>query len=400
MFEKIISDANLQAAYLKIVEQFAAEKKGSRYHGLDNLFLKDFDLDSCELIKLIRQELQTKTEISPALAIKIPKKNNPEKFREIFVYNLKERIKAQAIFQILLPVFEEHFSDRLFSYRPGKPPYLAAKYFCRRYRDSFTQDSLFVVDLENYSDLIDHDLLLSYLSEIFVEEEVISTLKLFIGNKVYRSGTIEKLKQGLVQGVPLIAMFSNLYLSDLDFKYQKKVPFYLRVGDDIAFFDRYPQKLEILKNNFVSDLQKKKLKVSESKQYFGPANGEFSFLGYSFFQGLISLEKKYLKRIVLEWKNILSKQKLSDNKKDLFIKKIMFNPRSNYNFQFEKIIKDKSQINNSEQIKKVSEEFFKIMTKFFYTRYSPRNRRLLEDRLRSFGLKSLYFFYKKFHYER
>ncbi|PKM91132.1 hypothetical protein CVU82_03705 [Candidatus Falkowbacteria bacterium HGW-Falkowbacteria-1] len=400
MFEKIISDANFKLAYLKIIDQFAADRKNFKYHGLDNLLLKDYDLDPQKLINIAQKELVQKIEISPALSIKIPKKSNPKKFREIFIYNLKERIKAQAIFQILSPEIEKRLSDRLFSYRPGKSPYLAAKNFGRRYRRSFLSDYALILDLENYSDLIDKSILFTQLKGIFFDQDVLDVLNLFIFNKVYRQGAIETPSKGLVQGVPLIAMFANLYLSDLDFKYQNIVPFYIRVGDDIAFFDKKKEKLGEIMGNLKIELLVKKLAINEQKLYIGPARASFSFLGYNFNNGLISLEESFVKKTELGWKEILTYKNSSNNKKDQLLKKIMLEPKNNYNFKFQRIIKDKPLVNNSEQIKKLSESFWRILTKFFYQRYSPRNRRLLEERTRELGIKSLYNYYKKFHYER
>lgn len=400
MFAKVISEANLQLAYLKIVKLFASEQKDFKYHGLDSLLLNNYDLNSRDLISLVREELILKKDIDPALSIKIPKKNKPKKFREIFIYNLRERVKAQAIFQVVSPEFEKHFSDRLFSYRPGKPPHLAAKNFSRRYKRSFKEDYALILDLENYSDLINKEILVDQLEKIFFDNDILDLLRLFIFNKVYRQGIIEQPSFGLVQGVPLIALFANLYLSDIDFKYQKLAPFYIRVGDDIAILDKFPEKLEKIQINIISDLTEKKLTLNHKKMYLGPAVNSFSFLGYSYLNGLISLEKNYINRIKLDWKSILNHKHLPDKQKDRLLKKIMSEPKNNFNYKFEQIIRDKPQINDSDQVKKFSEDFFKILTKFFYLQFSPRNRRLLESRLASFRIISLYNFYKKFHYER
>ncbi|PIT95374.1 hypothetical protein COT98_00160 [Candidatus Falkowbacteria bacterium CG10_big_fil_rev_8_21_14_0_10_39_9] len=400
MLEQILSAANFELAYLKIVEQFALDRKNWQYHGLDNLLLTDYDLSSGELIATAQLELRQKKAIEPALALKIPKKSNPAKFREIFIYNLKERVKAQAIYQAVLPVFESRFSDRLFSYRPGKPPYLAAKNFGRRYRSHFKSDQALILDLENYSDLIDKDILFAQLQGIFTEVEVLELLRLFIYNQVYREGIISQPTKGLVQGVPLIALFANLYLTDLDFKYQSQVPFYIRVGDDIALLDQRSDKLARIKAEFISDLEAKKLTVNTRKLFLGSAQDQFSFLGYSFNNGLISLEPSFVRKLELGWKQILVHKHLSESQKDRLFRKKLAEPKNNYNFQFAKIIKDKPQVNDSGQLEKVSESFFRILTRFFYITYSSRHRRLLVDRLNQFGLKSLYSYYKKFHYER
>ncbi|MDD3284664.1 MAG: reverse transcriptase/maturase family protein [Patescibacteria group bacterium] len=400
MFDKIVSFSNLRSAYLDIVEKFIVDCKNLKYHGLDNLFIQDIDLDSKNIIDICQKELLEKKEIDPALLVSIPKKNNPEKYRDIFIYNIKDRIKAQAIYNILLPEFEKIFSDRLFSYRPGKPPYLASKNFCHRYRKNFLSDYVLILDLENYSDKIDKNILYSQLQKIFDDEKVLDLLKLFIFNKIYKNGKIELSKNGLVQGVPLIALFTNLYLTDIDHKYKNKSPFYIRIGDDIGIFDKNIEKLNQIKLEILEDLENRKLLVNNNKLFIGSAKEKFSFLGYSFYNGCISLEDAYIKRIESSWKNFLKYKHLDMKKKMSFLKRVMNNENRNFNYQFQKIVKDKSQINNSEQIKKMSENFFYILTNFFYEKYSYRNRRLLEKKIKNFKIVSLYNFYSKFHYGR
>lgn len=400
MFNQITSYPNIEAAYLEIIEQFAADRRNYKYHGIDNIFLRDLDFKSRKIIKTIRADLLSKKEIEPALLVKLPKKNKPGEYREIFIYNIVERIKAQAIYRVILPKFESVFSNRLFSYRPNKPPYLAARIFCRRYRSNFINDQALILDLKNYSDHISRDLMMNKLQELFTDQKLLDILRLFVFNKVYRDGVSCLPDKGLIQGVPLIALFANLYLTDLDFKYQKKVEFYIRVGDDIAILNRNHEKLSEIKKEILADIDSLKLEVNQQKLFFGPASSSYSYLGYVFNNGMISLEPNFIKRIELGWKKTLAYQHLPDRAKHNIIKKIMSQAKNNYNYQFEKIIKDKSQINDTKQIKKMSEDFFSVLTKFFYTSYSPRNRRLLEAVLTDYKIVSLYKTYQKFHYER
>lgn len=400
MFSKILSYSNFKAAYLEIIEQFAADRRNYKYHGLDNVFLHDFDIKSKKIIDLARMELRENKKIEPALSFKIAKKNKPNEYREIFVYNLKERIKAQAIYRVVLPEFEKLFSNRLFSYRPGKPPYLAARIFCRRYRKDFLTDYALIIDLKNYSDRINRVLMFSKLKNIFADQKLLSFFRLFIFNEIYRAGKFINPSEGLVQGVPLIAIFANLYLTDFDRKYQRRSDFYIRVGDDIAFFDKDQEKLRNIMSEISVDLDSLGLEINKKKLFFGPASDSFSYLGYSFHNGIISLEPAFVKKIESEWKKILINVNLPYEAKRRIFKRIMTQSRDNLNYQFENIIKDKPQINNSAQVKKISEKFFLVMTKFFYNRYSARNRRLLEETLAEFSLNSIYKVYQKFHYEK
>lgn len=400
MFLEIVSQKNLEAAYLDIVAKFAQDSKEASYHGLDNIKLFDHELDSKELLTLIKQELIELAPVEPALLLRIPKKNNPSKNREIFIYNLKERIKAEAIYRVVLPIFEKHFSYRLFSYRPNKPPYLASYLFARRYRRYFKEDSAIILDLSNYSTLINRDILVKKLEPLFKDEKVMGLLKLFIFNKIYDNGVVKFLDRGIVQGVPLIALFANLYLTDLDFKYDREVAFYIRVGDDLALADPDLEKLKKIHPRIIKELEDRGLEINKDKAFIGPAYEKFNFLGYSFNNGVISLEDGFIRRIELEWKELLKYKHNSAKKKDLIIKRIMDRPNYNFNNQFQRIVKEKAQVNNVEQVKKLSEKFFRILTEFFYERYTDRNRRLLSKKLKNFDIFSLYSYYKNFHYER
>ena len=77
MFSQITSYSNLEAAYLEIIEQFAVDRRNFKYHGIDNTFLRDFDLKSRKIIRIIRADFLRKKEIEPALSVKIAKKNKP-----------------------------------------------------------------------------------------------------------------------------------------------------------------------------------------------------------------------------------------------------------------------------------------------------------------------------------
>lgn len=400
MYAEIIAERNFQSAYLELSAKLCEDNKAGRYHGLDNLTLGDHDADSRELLAQARQELIELVPIEPAIRLAIPKKSDLTQSREIFIYSIKERIKAQAISRIVAPVFEKHFSERLFSYRPGKPPYLAAHQFARRYRRGWDRDYILTVDLHNYSSFIDQELLIQQLKQLFPDERVMHLLKLFIGNRIYDQGLIREMTGGLVQGVPLIALFANLYLTDFDFRYQSGCGFYVRVGDDIAFVDRQGEKLALLEEEVRRNLKTRGLELNEAKIYRGPAAHAFAFLGYEYAAGRIRLEPSYIRRLEEEWRAILVyKHELPERKERLLRSRLRRRDR-NYNYRFAEIVREKSQLNDSAQLRELSEKFFHIMTEFFFGAYTSRHRRLLEERLRPFAITSLYTHYKNFHYGR
>ncbi|HNV12781.1 MAG TPA: reverse transcriptase domain-containing protein [bacterium] len=402
MFKKITSSKNIREAYQEVFDYFHLENKENRYRGLDGLNLNFFNLFVFNLIRQIKKEMREFKEIDPALNIYIPKKHNPEKNREIFIYNIKERVKSQAIYRVLLGEFEKEFSSRLFSYRPGKSPYNAAYLMAKRYRKFFNTDYVFTADLSNFSGEIDRTLMMEKLSEFIKDDSVLKLLSVFVNNSFYYQGEFLKPNRGLVIGCPIFGLLTNFYLNDIDKKFSSRAQFYLRVGDDLIMLDPDKEKLEKNKEEFLNDVSNLKLKINLDKIFFGQAKEKFSYLGYNFLAGKISLPDNFVKKIIKSWQSILIYKNYSQNYKMTILRKIMKNPQKNFNNVFKGIIKSKPQINDSDQIKLLSESFFKVLTEFLFGKYNSRNRRLLVDKLSESQIKiiSLYKFYLKFHYDR
>lgn len=402
MFNKITSSANIREAYSEVLNFFYLENKKYSYRGLDGLSLNDFNLQISDLITLIRDELKSFKEIDPALNIFIPKKNNPEKDREIFIYNIKERVKAQAIYRVILPIFENYFSPRLFSYRPGRSYYRASQLLAKRYRKFFERDYVFTADLSNFSGEIDRSIMINKLEHFIGNKDVLKLLSLFIDNRFYYQGNFFKPDRGLVIGCPIFGLLTNFYLSEIDKKYSPLLQFYLRVGDDLIMLDPDKNKMEKIKDDFFSDIQKLKLKLNFDKISFSMAGDRFSFLGYDFFKGKISLPKNFVARMERDFKKILVYKNYEQDRKILILKKIMNNYLKNFNNLFYTIAKNKPQINDFEQIKIISEFFFRNLTIFLFGEYSHRNRRLLLMALKrnNIKIKSFYKTVLDFHYDR
>jgi len=238
MFERIIAKKNLETAYLKIAEQMEEDGRVRRYRGWDSLKLGDLEINSAQIIKEAQQEMIDFKPLSPAALIKIPKKNKPQKSREIHIYNLKDRIKAQAIYQIIEPHLDAYFSPWLFSYRTSHPNYFAARSTVRHYKRYFKRDFVLVADVADYFNHIDVAILKKKLLFLNFSEPVLKLLNLFITNQKIQDGKIIQPAKGLIAGTPLIPILANLYLNDLDKYCGPRIDFYRRVGDDFIIFDQ------------------------------------------------------------------------------------------------------------------------------------------------------------------
>jgi len=391
MFERIIAQSNLENAYLALAEQMEEDNRSGRYCGWDGLKLRDLEISSIRVIKEARQEMMDFSPLAPAALFKIPKKSNPQKSREIYVYNLKDRIKAQAIYQIIEPYFDSYFSSWLFSYRSSHPSYFAARSTVRHYKRYFFRDFVLVADAADYTNHINTTILLKKLAHLNFPEPVFKLISLFINNQKIQDGRIIKPVSGLVTGNPLIPLLANLYLDDFDKYCGPRVDFYRRVGDDLIIFDQSEERLRPVYDYLLKEVKNLELKINVQKTQYIRAAESFDYLGYHFCNGQVSLGQNFVRHTLKRWRTQFNfYDSRSSNRKRYRLRRVLERQDDNLKNYFMQLAEQKKLVTNVSQIRNLSESFFRILTRYFFGVYSPKNRRRLKEKLRGLGLVSIY----------
>lgn len=212
------------------------------------------------------------------------------KKRRIATMNSIDRLVARAIVQVLAEALEPYFSEHSYAYRKGMgaadAASAAAKYIEQGY---FWVSEL---DIRHFFDSIPYAPLLDVLEKSVSGTEIIRIIRKFILCQVVEDGVIQTMQRGLIQGLPLSPVLSNLYLNDLDqYLLGERIPFY-RYGDDInTYADTYEEAFSQRKKVTLF-LEGKGLFVNEEKGgvYLGKNR---SCLGFQFEekQGRVFLHK-------------------------------------------------------------------------------------------------------------
>lgn len=399
LYDNIIDPDNIRQAYFDVVKKFDENQKTKRYYGIDGVKLNNLNYLSLDILEQIRADMISFSPITPAYMIAIPKKTGAT--RDIYVYTIKERIKAEAIYRIVEPVFDAYVSPFLFSYRKSHPSYFAARSAIRRYKRYFGQNYVLVADLSDYTDSMDHDMLYNKISLLGLDEKTEKLIKLFISAETMEYGLIKNRSKGLMTGTPLSGLLSNLFMDEFDKWAGKYIAFYRRVGDDMIAMDKNADKVKQVYERLIETVKYSKLKLNTKKVRFIKDLETFDFLGYRFSGSKISFDPSAINKAISKWKAELKRYPGNVlNKKLKHFKLVFYEDGNTLENQFNQVIKQKILVDDQFQVREFSDRFYKMLTSYFFGFYSEKNRRELSILMKKSHIISLYEHYNKIHFQK
>lgn len=272
-----------------LYEAWATVKTKNSSGGIDGMSIKDFDADSDKHLTEILVELKAgKWTPFPYMGISIPKKKNEK--REIGLLSIKDKIVQTAIKILVEPRFERLFLSSSYGYRPGKGHNKAVK---RTMQECQNKKRNWVVklDIDNYFDSIDHDILAPRLHSLISDEEIVRLIMLCIKmGRVNKNMKWQEIKTGVPQGAVISPVISNFYLHPFDQFVQTLPCVYVRYADDFVMVCNTRDEADTLlerAGKFLSERLKLNL---NTPQIFDLSEG-FDFLGVNIGRKSIGLSE-------------------------------------------------------------------------------------------------------------
>jgi RNA-directed DNA polymerase len=298
IMRRIVSPENMRTAYRQVIRN-----KGSC--GVDGMKVTELKPYLRQHWPKIKTSLLTGTyKPQPVKQVEIPKPNGG--VRILGIPTVLDRLLQQAIYQVLSPIFDPHFSEYSYGFRTGKRAHQAIEQ-ARRYQAEGKRHVV-DMDLEKFFDRVNHDVLITLVRRRMNESLLLKLMRVYLASGIMIGGTYKERKEGTPQGSPLSPLLSNIILDELDKELEKRGHSFVRYADDCNIYVRSQKAGERILGS-ISEWLKRKLKL--------PMNWEKStvdvsyrrkFLGYSF-----TWHKQPLIRVPLE-----SVQRIKEKLKRLF----------------------------------------------------------------------------------
>lgn len=177
----------------------------------------------------IREQLLSETYVpSPVRAVYLPKPGGGT--RMLGIPTVFDRLIAQAILQVLVPIFDPGFSERSYGFRPGRSAHQALEQACRDIADGYRW--VVNLDLEKFFDSVHHDLVMSRVARKVKDKQLLRLIRRYLNAGIMQEGLVSQREAGMPQGSPLSPLLSNILLDDFDKELERRGHRFCRYADD------------------------------------------------------------------------------------------------------------------------------------------------------------------------
>jgi len=272
LLERVLSRDNVQKAWKRV-------KANKGVPGIDHMSIEDFPEFARAQWDNIRDSLMAGTyQPSPVKRVEIPKPTGGK--RPLGIPTVLDRVIQQAMYQVMMPIFDPDFSEFSYGFRPGRSAHAAV----RQLREYIRQGYRIAVDMDlsKFFDRVDHDVLMHRVSRKIRDKRVLRLIGKYLRAGVVVKGRLQKSREGVPQGGPLSPLLANILLDDLDKELERRGHKFVRYADDFVILVKTQRAGLRVKQSITRFLERKlKLKVNQDKSRVSSTN-DANFLGFTF----------------------------------------------------------------------------------------------------------------------
>lgn len=280
-----ITKSQIWQAYKKV-------RNHGKSAGYDNQDWPKFDINLPKNLYKIWNRMASGSYMPPAIKlVEIPKVEGGA--RILGVPTVSDRVAQMVVKSALEVTLEPIFHSDSYGFRPIRSAHQALEVTRRRCWD---YDWVLKVDIKEFFDTLDHELLMKAVELHTQEAWIILYIKRWLKAPIYRpDGTIEHRSKGVPQGGVISPLLANLYFHYVFDKWigrEHKEARFERYADDIVVHGRSYQQAEQFKQTLAERLQECKLSMHPAKTKIVYCQDEkrtrnyecnsFTFLGYDF----------------------------------------------------------------------------------------------------------------------
>ena len=309
LIDKVYHNTNIEMAWNQV-------KRNKGAGGIDNETITTFENKSKEKLLELREELKAGLfKPLPVKRVYIDKRGKPGEKRPLGIPTIKDRVCQQALKNRLEPIFEQHFNECSFGYRPNQSTHMAMRKIWKDINEG--NEWIVDADLKDYFGTVNHDLLINLIARKISDGKILKLLQSMLKAGYMDEGNLYPTTKGTTQGSVISPLLSNIYLTPFDNIMTSHGYKLTRFADDWLIVCKTKKEAEEALKLAKQFLERLGLKVHPDKTRITHIKWGFEFLGYKIKQGKgLRLNKNKIK-------SKMNKNNLYAYPKDKSIKRFM-----------------------------------------------------------------------------
>ncbi len=230
MYEKLMEAAVTEE---NCTQALQAVKRKQGAAGIDRMETAELEehLQACWWI--LRDKLVKGTYVpSPVRRVEIPKPSGGT--RMLGIPTVQDRFIQQLLLQVMTPIFDPHFSEHSYGFRPGRSAQQAVR-AAQQYAQE-GKDWGVDLDITKFFDQVNHDILMNRIAQVIRDKRVLHLIGKYLRRGAMVEGVVRASEEGTPQGGPLSPLLANIYLDALDQELDRRGHCYCRYADDCNIY--------------------------------------------------------------------------------------------------------------------------------------------------------------------
>lgn len=290
LYDKVYRPEVLKAAWQRV-------KRNKGAAGIDRVSIERFDAQAGNYLDELHHTLKMgQYRPQPVKRLEIPKGGG--KTRPLGIPTVKDRVVQAALKSVIEPIFERHFLNTSYGFRPGR----GCKDALRDVNQGLKEGYCWVVDadIQGYFDNIVHEKLMERIEATISDGAVLRLIRQFLEQDILAEARRWTPVKGTPQGAVLSPLLANIYLHTLDEKLAEEGYRLVRYADDFVILCQSQEEAERALGSVRGWMAKNELSLHPDKTHIGDcrkAGQGFEFLGYRFEAGQRMVRRKSLNKL-------------------------------------------------------------------------------------------------------